>query len=323
MGTTMSMNAAKTMIVGAGGCVGVATLESLLLNGNGQVDVHCGVRNLSKFKTHMIDVPTVPMDMENINQMTQALMGFDRVFIVVPSSKDRTKLAINALEAAKAANVKYILLLSVTIASSDTIFGRQFKPIEEKVRSMDVPYTIIRLPMFLDNVFMHGISVAEDSLIYDPRDPREAFSYVTLSDVGKCAAQILVDPSRHMNKTYKLIGGTYSTIELSETLSKVLSKKIKVKETSWNQFHEANRQGDVPKWQVDGTIEWLKFDPNVWITEEDQNAIKTITGDNPITLKYFVSQHAAKFGWRRPLIYGGDKDIRDDPIMQSRLVYAS
>ena len=96
------------MIVGGGGCVGIATLEALLLRGNGQLNLHCGVRNVKKFQKQMIDVPTVTMDMANKQQMTEALTGFDRAFIVVPSCKDRTQLAMNALEAAKEAGVKFI-----------------------------------------------------------------------------------------------------------------------------------------------------------------------------------------------------------------------
>ncbi|KAL3914446.1 MAG: hypothetical protein SGILL_006098, partial [Bacillariaceae sp.] len=203
MGTSMSsINAPKTMIVGGGGCVGISTLESLLLRGNGQLNLCCGVRNVKKFQKHMIDVPTVPMDMANKRQMTEALRGFDRAFIVVPSCENRTQLAMNALEAAKEAGVKYILLLSVTIASSrHTVFGGQFRPLEEKLHTLGMPYTIIRCPMFLENLLSHGQSVAEDDRIYDPRDPREQFSGVAVSDVGKCAADILLNPSKHTNKT--------------------------------------------------------------------------------------------------------------------------
>jgi uncharacterized protein YbjT (DUF2867 family) len=323
MGTSMSMNAPKTMIIGGGGCVGIATLESLLLRGNGNIDIHCGVRNVNNFQKNMMDIPVVPMDMENKEQMTESLQGFERVFIIVPSSEDRTRLAMNALEAAQSANVQFILLLSVTIASSDTVFGRQFRPLEEKVMTMNIPYTIIRLPMFFDNLFMHGKSVAEDDRIYDPRVPVEQFSGVAISDVGKCAAEILLHPSRHTHTTYKLVSQSYSMVDVSESLSKLLHKQIKVKETTWKQFRQVNLEHKIPEWQIEGTIEWLKHDPNVWITGEDQEAIKKITGQDPVTVKHFIAQHVAKFGWRRPRVCGSTDDIRDDPIMQSRLLYAN
>ncbi|KAG7353463.1 NmrA family protein [Nitzschia inconspicua] len=324
MGVSMSLTASKTMIVGGGGCIGIATLEHLLLRDNGKVDVRCGVRNVNKFRKNMIDVPAVPMDMADKEQMVEALRGCERVFIVVPSSKDRTKLAMNALEAAKEAKVQFILLLSVTISTSNTIFGRQFRPLEEKVMTMGIPYTIIRLPMFFENLLVHGQSVAEDDRIYDPRAPMEQFSGVAVSDVGKCAAEILRDPTRHANKTYKLVSKSFSMIDLSQSLSTMLHKKIKVKETIWRQFRQISIEQNVPEWQIEGTIEWLKYDPNVWITGDDQEAIKTITGDNPVTVSQFVAQHATTFGWKQPRIAPRDNDDeRDDPIMQSRLIYAN
>mmetsp|Transcript_16840 Transcript_16840/g.31175 ORF Transcript_16840/g.31175 Transcript_16840/m.31175 type:complete len:327 (+) Transcript_16840:60-1040(+) len=326
MGTaaSTSFNAPKTIVLGGNGCVGLSTLEALLLRGNGQLNIHCGVRNVEKFKKTMIDIPTVKTHMEDVSQMAEALRGFDRAFIIVPSSEDRTELALNALEAAKLANIKFVLLLSVTIAASDTIFGRQFMPLEEKISSLGIPYTIIRLPMFLENMFMHGQSVAKDKRICDPRKPSEEISFVTLEDVGKCAAEILINPSNHINRTYKLVSGKFSMNDMSESLSKILHKKIGVKETSWNQFRRHYLDdAKIPKWQADGTIEWMKCDRKVWISGEDQETIKNITGDNPVTLHQFVAQNASVFGWKRPLIVGGDKDVRDDPIMQFRSVYAS
>jgi hypothetical protein len=112
-------------------------------------------------------------------------------------------------------------------------------------------------------------------------------------------------------------------IDMAEYLSKLLHKRIKVKETTWEQYRQVSREQNVPDWQTDGTIEWLKYDPNIWITGEDQDTIQKITGDNPVTMEYFVAQHAAKFGWSQPRISGGKKDTIDDPIMQSRLVHAN
>lgn len=319
----MSLTAPRTMIVGGGGSVGIATLESLMLVGHGKVNVHCGVRNVGKFEKAMMDVPAVPMDMTDKQQMVEALRGCERVFIVVPSSENRTELAMNALEAAKEAKVQFILLLSVTISTSDTIFGRQFRPLEEMVMTMGIPYCIIQLPMLFENLLVHGQSVAEDNRIYDPRNPLEQFSGVALSDVGKCAARILLNPSRHTNKTYKLVSTSYSMVDMTQSLGRLLHKEIKVKETTWEQFRQISLEQNVPEWQIDGTIEWLKYDPNVWITGEDQEAIKRITGHNPVTVSHFVAQHAAKFGWKRPNLSQVDGDKLDDPIMQSRLVYAS
>ena len=168
---------------------------------------------------------------------------------------------------------------------------------------------------------MHARTVAEEDRVYDSRDPRKKIPSVAVADVGKCAATILLNPSPHFNKTYKLISDSFSMIDLSQTMTKILGRNIKVKETTWNQFRNKNLvYHKIPKWQIEGTIEWLKDDVNIWITGEDQKAIKTITGDTPITLKHFIATNANHFGWkpwttsRRATI----ETMEDDFIVKNR-----
>jgi NAD(P)H dehydrogenase (quinone) len=297
MGATPSKNAPKTVIIGANGCVGIATLESLMMRSDGELDVYAGVRDTKKFEKQMIQVPTIHTDMGNRRALTKALQGFDRVFVVVPCDRNRTGLATIALEAAKAAGVKFVLMLSVTIANFDTIFGRQFKPIEDRTKSIGIPYTIIRLPLFMDNNFAHASTVARDNMIYDPKNPRQQFACVSVEDVGKCAAEILRNPERHYNKTYNLVSQKYSMIDLSISMSKILRRQIKVKEISYNRFKEALQDNKVPEWQIDGLIEWLRNDFDRRINEHDLGRIENITGDRPATIDHFVATNALHFGW--------------------------
>ena len=298
MGATPSKNAAKTIILGANGCVGNATLESLLLRSQGEVDVYAGVRDEKKFEKHMLKVPTVKVDYGDTAGMTKSLKGFDRVFVIVPSDKNRTVFATNVLKAAKTAGVKFILMLSITIADTYSTFGRQFKPIEDATKSSGIPYTIIRLPLFMDNNFAHAQSVTKEGKIYDPKDPRRQFASVALEDVGKCAADILRKPYTHYNKTYKIVGQTYSMVDMSVSMSKVLGRQVKVKEITFTSFRESLLGNNIPEWQIDGLIEWLKLDFDVRITHDDLGTIETITGDKPTNLSHFVATNAHHFGWK-------------------------
>lgn len=298
--------------------MGIATLEALLIKCGGDANnVTAGVRDEEKFKRNMINVSTVQTDMNDVDEMTDTFRGYERVFIVVPNVKDRTKLALNVLEAAKAANVKFILLLSVTLAPFDTIFGRQFKPLEEKVRSLDIPFTILRLPMFMENILLHAQTIAEDDRIYDPRDPREKFWCVALEDVGQCAAEILLNPPQHKGRTYKLVSESFSMIDLSQSLTTILGRPIKVKETTWDQFRSLGNDKMIPQWQTEGLIEWLKYDPMTWITGDDQETIRKISGVSPVTVRQFLASNVDKFGWKSYQQYRRTP-YDDDPIMQYR-----
>lgn len=297
MGATPSKDAPKTVVIGANGCVGISTLESLLLQNQGEIDVYAGVRDTTKFEKQMLKVPTVRTDMSNRRELTKNLKGFERAFIVVPCDRNRTGLASIALDACKAAGVKFVLLLSVTIANTQTIFGRQFKPIEDRAKSLGIPYTIIRLPLFMDNTFIHADTVCRENRIMDPRNPRQAFASVSLQDVGKCAAQILRNPTPHHNRTYNLVSQKYSMIDLSQSMTKLLRRDIKVREICWQRFKDAMTASNVPEWQTDGLMEWLDSDYDRRLHEGDMGTIQEITGERPCSLDHFVATNAQHFGW--------------------------
>lgn len=86
-----------------------------------------------------------------------------------------------------------------TVDRTDTIFGKQFTEIEEAVRSSDIDFTILRLPLFIDNNWGNTETIKQESAIYGPADPSKLFCTVAVQDVGKVAANILLDPQKHKN----------------------------------------------------------------------------------------------------------------------------
>lgn len=58
-------------------------------------------------------------------------------------------MAIKAAKACKEANVGFTVLVSVASATKhDTIFGRQFGPLETEFWELNIDGCILRLPMF-------------------------------------------------------------------------------------------------------------------------------------------------------------------------------
>ena len=61
----------------------------------------------------------------------------------------------NALEAARIADVPFVLLLSTPTATLPrTVFGRQFFAIEKAAASCGIPFAILRAPMFTDDMLL-------------------------------------------------------------------------------------------------------------------------------------------------------------------------
>jgi uncharacterized protein YbjT (DUF2867 family) len=68
--------------------------------------------------------------------------------------QNRAKLVINGVTASKAAGVPHTLVLSVASADiTSSLFGRQFAELETFVKRSGITFTLLRLPMFTDNLW--------------------------------------------------------------------------------------------------------------------------------------------------------------------------
>jgi uncharacterized protein YbjT (DUF2867 family) len=153
--------------------------------------------------------------LEDKDSLSKALIGVDSVFLLVPGHEQRTELAMNGIEAAKDAGVKFVLLMWVLTSGANSVFGQHFAPVEKKAKESGLDYAILRLPLFIDNNYAHVASIKDQSTFYDPRDPTKLHTPVAVADVGKAAADILADPSKHYGKTYKLVSPPFSSNEMA------------------------------------------------------------------------------------------------------------
>lgn len=288
----------KVIVIGASGYIGKATLSSLVSrHSSSEMDLPtAGVRNPAKFDA-MEGVQVVSADMGDKDSLAKTLQGYDRAFVVVPGHESRVELTLNAIEAAKTAGIKFILMLSVLTSGTDSIFGKQFEPIEQKTKESGIDYAIIRLPLFMDNNYANVASIKGQETFYDPRDPAKMHTPVAVSDVGKAAADILANPSSHAGKTYKLVSPAFSLNDLAAAFTKSLEKDIQPTTVGYDACKEAFMGMGFPEWQTDGIIELFKYiNEDSPITNElETGDIEKITGEKPMTVEEWVEQNAAGF----------------------------
>lgn len=287
----------KVIVVGASGYVGKATLAALVSRHADSVQAVAGVRNPDKFS--MDNVTAVAADMGDKAALTETLKGYDSVYLVVPGHEDRTQLALNGLEAAKEAGVGFVLVLSVLTAGSDSVFGKQFAPIEAKAKESGLNYAIVRLPLFIDNNWAHlgTIKGADGPTFYDPRDSSLPHTPVAVADVGKASADILANPSKHFGKTYKLVAPAFSLNDQAEALTTALGKTVTHTQVPYDAAKEAFMGMGFPEWQVDGIMELYHYidDKSEMTNEANTGDIEAITGEKPLTIEAWVEQNAPGF----------------------------
>jgi len=216
-------------VIGATGNVGSATLQALSAKYADKVEIKAGVRNpekADKIKT-IAGVSIVQAEMGAKDKLVGTFAGVNALYIVTPGAENRTELTIATAEAAKEAGVKHVVVVSVLTADlTDTVFGKQLKTVEEKISKLGVPFTFLRLPLFVDNCWGFKDPIVGKSSIFSPVDPTKPFTPVVVEDAGKVAAAILANPATHANKTYKIISDHHSFSDIAAAFSEALGKQI-------------------------------------------------------------------------------------------------
>lgn len=79
--------------------------------------------------------------------LTTSLVPYDAAYIVVPGHESGTQLAINGIDAAKEAGIKFVLLLSVVPRDTDeATFEKEFEPVKDALENSGIDHAVVRLP---------------------------------------------------------------------------------------------------------------------------------------------------------------------------------
>ncbi|KAL3910835.1 MAG: hypothetical protein SGILL_007531 [Bacillariaceae sp.] len=169
----------KVIVIGSEYHVGHATLLALTQLHDDEVEAFAGTKDKV---ANAVDLPiqTVKADMADKAGLTRSLVGYDSAYIIVPSNKSGISLTMNGIQAAKDADVKFVLLLCVVPTDvNEEEYETEFAPVKEEIEKSAIDYAVVRLPL-------------------------EAHTPVAVGDVGKESAKILAHPSKHAGKTYTL-----------------------------------------------------------------------------------------------------------------------
>ena len=295
------MSKPTVFVLGCSGSVGSATVRALSRKYSDTLNILAGTRDTASEKVASLrslpGVTILQADMNNKEALRDLLTGVTSLFIVTPTNGFR--LAIGAAEVAKASGVRHILTVSVlTVELTDTIYGKQYGELESSVKHLQIPYTFIRLPPFVDNYWAYKRPIQQNSSFSTPGDPTKPFSAVVVEDAGKAAATIMAEPEKHYGKTYKLISNRHTLNELAAAFSQALGKNVKYERISYNDCRR--RLVEVVGFSeedADGILEIYRLTDEEcpMLDDPEMSHINQITGEKPTSLKEWVNEVAPAF----------------------------
>ncbi|MFP7312140.1 SDR family oxidoreductase [Bacillus safensis] len=225
----------KILVTGATGNLGNLTIQHLL---NEKKVPTSQISALVRSEKKGEDLASKGIELrigsyDDFNSLREAFTGIDKLLVVSSPDLDnvnRLKQHYNVVMAAKKAEVKHIVLVSLSDAET-RVFGLEDVDMatEHMIRAVDIPFTFMRNSVYLDEV-MSDLKYAVQTGTLTSVTKGKGFNFVLRSDLALANATVLSEEG-HENKIYELVSPElfdYPTI--ASILSEVSGKNIEYKE---------------------------------------------------------------------------------------------
>ncbi|MGZ9235953.1 MAG: NmrA/HSCARG family protein, partial [Anaerolineales bacterium] len=175
-------------------------------------------------------------DMENRAELDAAFRGAYGVFSVqnfwLPNVgfDGEVQQGKNVADAAKAAGVQHLVYSSVGAAHRG-MGQKHFESkwiIEQQIHSLDIPYTILRPAVFMDNYNWSRAQILNGIFMSMGLRSAKEIQSVAVVDIGIFAALALATPEQYVGKTIELSGDELTEVQIAETFTKVIGRPVKL-----------------------------------------------------------------------------------------------
>jgi uncharacterized protein YbjT (DUF2867 family) len=213
----------------------------------------------------------------------------DAVFIVSPVRVDGTQLTISSISACKRAGVGHVVLLSLICSQRDesTLFGDQCKIIEKYLIKSGLSYTIVRIPLLLDNYLFELNHTSEKfRRVFTPDSER---SSVAICDVGEAVGKILLSPSLYADKIITLSGYVSTCLTSADAFSIAFNRPIIYEQISYEEYEACLLGHGMSTWHVNGLLELFQISDEMESYCKDSLSNLEDLLDHPATNIYSIA----------------------------------
>ncbi|SDN98350.1 Uncharacterized conserved protein YbjT, contains NAD(P)-binding and DUF2867 domains [Klenkia soli] len=225
------------VVLGATGQQGGAVVRALRERGRA---VRAVVRDPAGARARTLaagGVEVVPGDLDDAASLRSAMTGAHGVFSVQPSSgqagsgvtdEDEVRFGLAVADAAQAAGVAHLVYSSANaVGPVPTGVGHVDTKarIEEHVRALPTPSTVIRPAAFMEILLLPGSGLPDGRFSFLAR-PDQAMQFIAARDVGRVVAQVLAAPSRWAGRTVELAGDALTGDALAAVLAGHLGRPV-------------------------------------------------------------------------------------------------
>ena len=287
------------LVTGATGYFGSKAITHLLKKGVPASKIAVLVRSLENTSSlEKLGVDVRIGNYDDVDAMVKAFAGIEQLLLVSSSDRgaieNRTKHHINAITAAKEANVKHIVYTSFIRKeghekSAIADFQNSHLATEKFLKDSGLTYTILQNGIYQEMIFAFaGEKVAETHNIFFPAKQGKA-GWVSREELAEAAAKVLTTEG-HKNKTYILANTAAIGFEqIAAFISKRLNKEVKYTTPEITTFGTVLENSGVPPMYINMMNMWGAAIAEGTLDLED-NTLELLLGRKPKTVQEFIGQ---------------------------------
>jgi len=160
-------------------------------------------------------------------------------------------------DAAKRAGVEHFVYTSVAKATLGTGVP-QFESklvIEDYIRSIDIPYTIIRPASFMSSFEASREETLSEGEFWGPLPPDLARVYIAPRDIGKFAAEAFDNPQDWLGTASSIAGDRISYADIAAAMSTVTGASIEYHQIPWEEYSATATETAISRerWYMENT----------------------------------------------------------------------
>ncbi len=211
-------------VFGATGNTGSPLVDTLLAKGAAVRAVTSDPAKVENLKAKGCEAVTA--NFTDPAALERACAGAERIYLVTPAHLDMRRWKANAIEAAKAAGVRHVVLATGLGASpkAKVTFGKWHSETQELLKESGLDWTFVQPTYFMQNLLWQADTIARDGVYYD--DLGGPVAWIDARDIADVAAEALTGAG-HEGKTYGLTGPEALTGEdIAAILSEVTGRAI-------------------------------------------------------------------------------------------------
>lgn len=284
------------LVTGATGTVGRLVVADLLARG---ASVRAAVTNPVRARTAVpAAADQVRFDFTDSSSWPAAFTGVDTVFVMRPPALGNVRRdLVPALDAARAAGVRHVVVLSLQGAGRNRIVPHA--ALEEWARGSGLGWTFVRPSFFMENLTgTHAGDVRDrDELCVPAGDG--ATSFVAAGDVAAVVTAALLDPGAHHGRAWTPTGPeALSYAEVAAVLSEVLGRPVRYTRPGVLRYalHARRTLGlPLPMVGVTTAIYTIaRLGRAAGLTDD----VRAVTGRAPVSFREWARQNVS--AWQRP-----------------------